>query len=57
MSSCVLSSSILGINSYIVEVEANLSRAQLPHYVTVGSTVNAAKENREGVTIEKVMVI
>lgn len=50
MSSRVLSSSILGIDAYIVEVEANLSRAQLPRYVTVGLPDNAVKESRERVT-------
>ena len=50
MSSRVLSSSILGIDAYIVEVEANLSRAQLPRYITVGLPDNAVKESRERVT-------
>ena len=50
MNSRVLSSSILGIDAYLVEVEANLSRAQLPRYVTVGLPDNAVKEGRERVT-------
>ena len=50
MSSRVLSSSILGIDAYIVEVEAHLSRAKLPRYVTVGLPDNAVKESRERVT-------
>lgn len=49
MSSRVLSSSILGIDAYIVEVEAHLSRAKLPRYVTVGLPDNAVKESRERV--------
>ena len=50
MNSRVLSSAILGIDAYIVEVEANLSRAQLPRYVTVGLPDNAVKESKERVT-------
>lgn len=50
MNSRVLSSSILGIDVYIVDVECNLSRAQLPRYVTVGLPDNAVKESKERVT-------
>ena len=50
MNSRVLSSAILGIDAYIVEVEANLTRAQLPRYVTVGLPDNAVKESKERVT-------
>ena len=50
MNSRVLSSSILGIDAYIVDVECNLSRAQLPRYVTVGLPDNAVKESKERVT-------
>ena len=50
MNSRVLCSSILGINAYIVEIEASLSCSQLPGYVIVGLPNNAVKENRECVT-------
>ena len=50
MNSRVLSNSFLGIDAYIVEVEANLSSAHLTRYVTVGLPDNAVKESRELVT-------
>jgi predicted ATPase with chaperone activity len=49
MTSKVLSSAILGIDAYIVEVEANLSGAQLPKFVTVGLPEGAVKESKERV--------
>ena len=50
MNSCVLSSSIHDIDAYLVDVEGNLSRAQLARFVTVGLPDNAVKESRERVT-------
>jgi len=50
MNSRVLSSSILGIDAYLVQVEAHLTRTKLPRYVTVGLPDNAVKESRERVT-------
>jgi len=50
MNSRVLSSSILGIDAYTVEVEAHLTRTKLPRYVTVGLPDSAVKESRERVT-------
>jgi magnesium chelatase family protein len=49
MTSKVLSSAILGIDAYIVEVEAHLSGAQLPKFVTVGLPEGAVKESKERV--------
>jgi len=46
----VLSSAILGIDAYVVEVEAHLSGAQLPRFVTVGLPEGAVKESKERVT-------
>ncbi|MFQ6615019.1 MAG: YifB family Mg chelatase-like AAA ATPase [Fidelibacterota bacterium] len=45
----VLSSAILGIDAYIVEVEANLSRAKLPKFITVGLPEGAVRESKERV--------
>ncbi|MFQ6612742.1 MAG: YifB family Mg chelatase-like AAA ATPase [Fidelibacterota bacterium] len=45
----VLSSAILGIDAYVVEVEAHLSGAQLPRFVTVGLPEGAVKESKERV--------
>ncbi len=45
----VLSSAILGIDAYIVEVEANLTRAQLPKFITVGLPEGAVRESKERV--------
>lgn len=50
MVSKVLSSAVLGIDAYIVEVEANLSGAQLPKFITVGLPEGAVKESKERVT-------
>ena len=46
----VLSSAILGIDAYVVEVEAHLSGAKLPKFVTVGLPEGAVKESKERVT-------
>ena len=46
----VLSSAILGIDTYVVEVEAHLSGAKLPKFVTVGLPEGAVKESKERVT-------
>lgn len=45
----VLSSSVLGIDAYVVEVEAHLTRAQLPKFRTVGLPEGAVKESKERV--------
>lgn len=45
----VLSSSIQGIDAYIVEVEAHLTGSKLPKYHTVGLPEGAVKESKERV--------
>jgi magnesium chelatase family protein len=45
----VLSSAVLGIDAYIVEVEAHLTQSQLPRFVTVGLPEGAVKESKERV--------
>lgn len=50
MPACVLSSSILGIDAYIVEVEAHLTGAKLPRFVTVGLPEGAVRESKERVS-------
>ncbi|MCE2393633.1 YifB family Mg chelatase-like AAA ATPase [Candidatus Poribacteria bacterium] len=45
----VLSSAVMGINAYIVEVELDISDG-LPAFATVGLPDNAVKESRERVT-------
>lgn len=50
MLSRVFSSAILGIDAYVVEVEAHLSGAKLPKFVTVGLPEGAVKESKERVT-------
>ncbi|NOZ04485.1 MAG: YifB family Mg chelatase-like AAA ATPase [FCB group bacterium] len=45
----VLSSAILGIDAYIVEVEAHLSGAKLARFMTVGLPEGAVKESKERV--------
>ncbi len=45
----VLSSSIQGIDAYIVEVEAHLTGAKLPKYHTVGLPEGAVRESKERV--------
>jgi len=44
-----LSSAILGIDAYIVEVEAHLTGAKLPKFRTVGLPEGAVKESKERV--------
>jgi len=44
-----LSSAILGIDAYIVEVEAHLTGAKLPKFRTVGLAEGAVKESKERV--------
>jgi len=46
----VLSSSILGIDAYIVVVEAHLTGAKLPRFITVGLPEGAVKESKERVS-------
>lgn len=45
----VFSSAILGIDAYVVEVEAHLTGAQLPKFKTVGLPEGAVKESKERV--------
>ncbi|MFH1852801.1 MAG: YifB family Mg chelatase-like AAA ATPase [Candidatus Neomarinimicrobiota bacterium] len=45
----VLSSAVLGIDAYIVEVEANLTGANLPKFITVGLPEGAVRESKERV--------
>ena len=45
-----LSSAVLGIDAYIVEVEAHLTGSQLPRFLTVGLPEGAVKESKERVT-------
>ena len=45
-----LSSAVLGIDTYIVEVEAHLTGSQLPRFLTVGLPEGAVKESKERVT-------
>ena len=48
MLSKILSSAVLGIDAYVVQVEADIS-PQLPSFTTVGLPDNAVKESRERV--------
>jgi len=41
-----LSSAVLGIDAYIVEVEAHLTGSQLPRFLTVGLPEGAVKESK-----------
>ena len=50
MLSRVFSSAILGIDAYIMEVEAHLTGTKLPSFVTVGLPEGAVKESKERVT-------
>jgi magnesium chelatase family protein len=50
MTAKVLSSAILGIDAYVVDVEASLSGAKLPRFITVGLPEGAVKESKERVT-------
>lgn len=45
----VKSAAVLGIDAYIVDVECNLSQAQLPLFITVGLPEGAVKESKERV--------
>ncbi|MBC8467065.1 MAG: hypothetical protein H8D58_00580 [Candidatus Marinimicrobia bacterium] len=49
MNSKVLSSAILGIDAYIVEVECHMTATQLPKIITVGLPEGAVKESNERV--------
>ena len=49
MLSRVLSSAVMGIDAYIVEVELDISDG-LPFFATVGLPDSAVKESRERVT-------
>ena len=50
MNSKVLSSAILGIDAYVVEVECHLTGSRIPRFVTVGFPEGAVKESKERVT-------
>ncbi len=45
----VLSSAVLGIDAYIVEVETHLTGAKLPKFITVGLPEGAVRESKERV--------
>ncbi|MEJ2637385.1 MAG: YifB family Mg chelatase-like AAA ATPase [Calditrichia bacterium] len=45
----ILSAALMGIDAYIVEVEANIEGKTLPGFATVGLPDNAVKESRERV--------
>ncbi len=45
----VLSSAVLGIDAYIVEVEAHLTGSKLPKFITVGLPEGAVRESKERV--------
>ncbi len=45
----VLSAALMGIDAYLVEVEANIEGKTLPGFATVGLPDNAVKESRERV--------
>ncbi|MDP6967002.1 MAG: magnesium chelatase domain-containing protein, partial [Candidatus Marinimicrobia bacterium] len=45
----VLSSAILGIDAYEVEIEANLTPTPIPKFITVGLPEGAVKESKERV--------
>ncbi|HPI27255.1 MAG TPA: magnesium chelatase domain-containing protein, partial [Candidatus Marinimicrobia bacterium] len=47
--SLVKSAAVLGIDAYIVDVECNLSNAQLPAFITVGLPEGAVRESKERV--------
>ncbi len=49
MNSKVLSSAILGIDAYVVEVECHMTATQLPKIITVGLPEGAVKESKERV--------
>ena len=45
----VLSSAILGIDAYVVEVECHLTGSKLPKFITVGLPEGAVRESKERV--------
>lgn len=45
----VLSSAVLGIDAYVVEVEVHITRSQLPRFITVGLPEGAVRESKERV--------
>lgn len=47
--SIVKSAAVLGIDAYVVDVECNLSGAQLPAFITVGLPEGAVRESKERV--------
>jgi magnesium chelatase family protein len=47
--SLVKSAAVMGIDAYIVDVECNLSSAQLPAFITVGLPEGAVRESKERV--------
>jgi magnesium chelatase family protein len=47
--SLVKSAAVLGIDAYIVNVECNLGRAELPRFITVGLPEGAVRESKERV--------
>ncbi len=47
--SLVKSAAVLGIEAYIVDVECNLSRGEVPRFITVGLPEGAVKESKERV--------
>jgi len=47
--SLVKSAAVLGIDAYIVDVECNLSGAELPAFITVGLPEGAVRESKERV--------
>ena len=50
MNSKIISSAILGIDAYVVEVECHITGSRLPKFVTVGLPEGAVKESKERVT-------
>jgi magnesium chelatase family protein len=46
----VLSSSVFGIDSYIVQVEVDVNRAQMPYFAIVGLPEGAVKESKNRVS-------
>ena len=50
MNSKVLSSAILGIDAYVVEVECHITGSKLPKFITVGLPEGAVKESKERVS-------
>jgi len=48
--SLVKSAAVLGIDAYVVNVECNLSRAEVPRFITVGLPEGAVRESKERVS-------